>query len=829
MKQNFFVRLALLSLIAHGGISYGVQASIHDFKYPNGSARLQFDPQSKAYMAQGEELARTYLIENISAYKGLEPDLSNVRLRTVKKSLAGIHYYFQQIHNNLDVKRAEIIVTLNTDGNTVMMVFNNIFPEAIPDVSPDARITPEEAYDIAWRDLQVRGQLSGAPQNTLLYTVEGKEAVLVYQVQLRVAEPFGAWQYEIDAATGKIVSKTDRNIYRRPFQRSAVDFSKPLLNRQAAFQDFAARQATVDHRPMNPVAGKGLVFDPDPRTTLNNNTLVDSSKASDFDTAYFERELPEISQKNGSFVLDGPWVHIEDFDSPSTSPSKTTDGMWQAKRGNNAFNDAMTYYHIDKSQRYMQSLGFQGETGIQYRSIGADSDGVNGDDNSYFTPTDNAIAFGHGCVDDNEDSDVLLHEYGHAIQYSINENWNGGDTGAMGEGFGDYWAGSYSISTPNGMLFFPNDVYSWDGHGPNDLCWSGRRMNVTQAIYDPNRTYPAHSSVGSFQSDELWSTPLFQALLTAQQAGIPREEMDRIVLQSHFGLGANVTMRELAIVTINTARTLYPNGQHAQIFTDKFAAQNIIEVPAPKLEMAALHISTAGDNAVVDPGEDVTFTVTVKNSGTLEVDNVQGELRAVSANMNILQGIATFGGIQNGGTATQDKEFIVSVSPQAACGEKAQLQLVLRYGDQEMVLPIDLQIGLPVRAAATHDPNIQIPDAKPAGIMDTLTIAQADGVVNDSFNVNINIEHTYIGDLTVKLISPTGKSVLLHNHSGGSANSLVGNYPATLTPASSLSQLNGETMQGTWSLSVADGTGMDTGRLVSWGIENTDRFECSAP
>ena len=62
------------------------------------------------------------------------------------------------------------------------------------------------------------------------------------------------------------------------------------------------------------------------------------------------------------------------------APSTTTTGNWTAVRGNNAFNDATTYFHIDQNQRYMQSLGFTGTTGIQYGSIAADSNGANGDD-----------------------------------------------------------------------------------------------------------------------------------------------------------------------------------------------------------------------------------------------------------------------------------------------------------------------------------------------------------------------------------------------------------------------------------------------------------------
>ena len=52
----------------------------------------------------------------------------------------------------------------------------------------------------------------------------------------------------------------------------------------------------------------------------------------------------------------------------------------------------------------------------------------------------------------------------------------GGDTGGMGEGFGDYWAGSYSYSTPNGPVFNPNWMFTWDGHSS---CWPGRITSYT--------------------------------------------------------------------------------------------------------------------------------------------------------------------------------------------------------------------------------------------------------------------------------------------------------------------------------------------------------------
>ena len=50
------------------------------------------------------------------------------------------------------------------------------------------------------------------------------------------------------------------------------------------------------------------------------------------------------------------------------------------------------------------------------------------------------LRFGKGGVDDAEDAEVILHEYGHAIHDSQNFSFATEEAGAISEGFGDYWA-----------------------------------------------------------------------------------------------------------------------------------------------------------------------------------------------------------------------------------------------------------------------------------------------------------------------------------------------------------------------------------------------------
>ncbi len=61
--------------------------------------------------------------------------------------------------------------------------------------------------------------------------------------------------------------------------------------------------------------------------------------------------------------------------------------------------------------------------------------------------------------------------------------------------------------------------------------------------------------------------------------------------------------------------------------------------------------------------------------------------------------------------------------------------------------------------------------------------------------VDLNVTHTYIGDLNIKLISPTGESVVLHNNSGSSSNNILKSYTVDYTGIES---------KGTWQLKVYD-------------------------
>jgi subtilisin family serine protease len=114
--------------------------------------------------------------------------------------------------------------------------------------------------------------------------------------------------------------------------------------------------------------------------------------------------------------------------------------------------------------------------------------------------------------------------------------------------------------------------------------------------------------------------------------------------------------------------------------------------------------------------------------------------------------------------------------------------------------------------------NVAIRDFKTSKL--ALTIAEA--ALVKSLRVDVDIEHTYIGDLNVQLHPPAAsklKAIVLHNSAGGGTDNLRKRYDALNTPA--LATLAGKSAAGEWTLVVKDTARGDTGTIKSLTIELT--------
>ncbi len=83
--------------------------------------------------------------------------------------------------------------------------------------------------------------------------------------------------------------------------------------------------------------------------------------------------------------------------------------------------------------------------------------------------------------------------------------------------------------------------------------------------------------------------------------------------------------------------------------------------------------------------------------------------------------------------------------------------------------------------------------------------------------VSVDIEHTWVGDLTLKVKSPSGAKAVLQDQVGGSQKNLKQVYDTVSAPG--LNDLVGTQANGKWTLEVKDNAPRDVGDIVSFGIE----------
>lgn len=108
-----------------------------------------------------------------------------------------------------------------------------------------------------------------------------------------------------------------------------------------------------------------------------------------------------------------------------------------------------------------------------------------------------------------------------------------------------------------------------------------------------------------------------------------------------------------------------------------------------------------------------------------------------------------------------------------------------------------------------------IPDADATGVASAIRL-QHPGTAR-RLTVEVDIQHSYIGDLRVELLSPRGRRATLHARLGGARDDLRSTWDSA-APGSPLATLVGEPISGDWLLRVADLERRDEGTLRKWSI-----------
>ncbi|MBN2361501.1 MAG: lamin tail domain-containing protein [Deltaproteobacteria bacterium] len=113
---------------------------------------------------------------------------------------------------------------------------------------------------------------------------------------------------------------------------------------------------------------------------------------------------------------------------------------------------------------------------------------------------------------------------------------------------------------------------------------------------------------------------------------------------------------------------------------------------------------------------------------------------------------------------------------------------------------------------------VAIPDNNSAGVSSSAEMPP--GTIRD-LNVEVNIEHSYTGNLVVTLRSSAASDVLLHNRTGSSNDDIETIYDYSRQPDQGNGAMNvfhGLAGGGTWTLNVADLASSYTGTFSSWAL-----------
>lgn len=437
-----------------------------------------YDIATASSRTRPEKIAAAFIKKIASSIK-IKPDLSQLKFDKVKTSVLGVHVLYQQHYDGKPISGAWIRVDIDKQGR-VYNVQNDLVPESIlgkatkatkAAARPSAKVKQPSKDDVRAKALKVvdsaKAEIVAMESCHFPYQGTVRSA---WKVIVSGSRPRGEWKLYIDARTGDLLEKTSLLKY---------------------------------------VAGKGSVFDPNPVVTLNDVDLKNNSAIPK--RAYIQVVLPDLA-KTG--FLEGPFATT----SKTGKRVKRTNHRFFFERSNRAFKEVMVYFHIDRMQRHIQSLGFDN---VLKRPIPVNIDGTR-EDNSFYSPIEKSLTFGTGGVDDAEDAEIILHEYGHAIQDDQVPGFGAThEGGAMGEGFGDFLAASFfSDKKPQSMK---PTLGNWDA-----VAYSGDEPPNLRRL-DSNKKYPKDMRGEVHDDGEIWSASLWEL-----RAAMGRLATEKLVIAHHF-------------------------------------------------------------------------------------------------------------------------------------------------------------------------------------------------------------------------------------------------------------------------------------------------------
>ncbi|MET9321590.1 M4 family metallopeptidase [Streptomyces sp. NPDC003038] len=215
--------------------------------------------------------------------------------------------------------------------------------------------------------------------------------------------------------------------------------------------------------------------------------------------------------------------------------------------------------------------------------------------------------------------------------------------------------------------------------------------------------------------------------------------------------------------------------------------------------------NTANAWAAVNVGARVVSGVTVTNPGnqtTVTGSAVSLQIQASSTNAGALSYAAT--GLPAGLSINASTGLISGTATTA--GTSNVTVTVTDSASKTATASFTWTVGTSQPSVFENTTDYQIADNSTAE--SPISVSRS-GNAPSTLKVDVNIVHTYVGDLKVDLVAPDGSVYNLRNRSGGSADNIVQTFTVNASA---------EVAAGVWKLRVADLASLDTGYINSWKL-----------
>jgi subtilisin-like proprotein convertase family protein len=267
--------------------------------------------------------------------------------------------------------------------------------------------------------------------------------------------------------------------------------------------------------------------------------------------------------------------------------------------------------------------------------------------------------------------------------------------------------------------------------------------------------------------------------------------------------------------------------------------------PAAHAQLAVQHDSTvvtetAGNgNGVPEPGDTLALTENVMSVDPDQTfTGVSGTLSSSSSDASITASSSAYPDLAFAMVNGNTTPFAVSLSSTMECGVTVPFNLALQTDQGPTDVPFSLATGSAGTPASYDSTDVPkgIPDNDLSGVTSDLVVPGTGGRAKNVVVRIGQITHPYDADLTIYLIAPDGRSVMLVSHRGGSGQNYTNTvfsdsaaaaitsrtlapFTGTFLPAEPLSAMDGAPLAGTWKLKVVDDSPGAFGSLDAWGSD----------